>query len=379
MFPGAGWTTVAARYRMRRLADDELHSQEKALYEIMYVLASTSPAYDVHEMQAMCLMRSILAGLLDYNGSLSFADKVLQRYDPAAFSARMAKIYGNDRAPHTLSLAAQDLALLGHFCKLRAYIQHVQRLQPAITHLHSAGILVLPLAPLLVMLGRYQEADDLFAFYFNMQESKGPQAYSFFREANPLFRHWLYLACSAHSDGDNQQQQQRRGRDESMEASLRDTLPVIMSKKYLGSASVNSRPLMYEATASFWVGMEFTCAAILCQVLQRSSSAGSQQSRKQMLSVAMEYAQLSLVVCAASNRFAFSYFFTLIILMQLVDIERGLNGNANDCSARIRDYLSQCESLANRNRFPFVAVVAAHYRSSLLPTQDEQELQERDQ
>lgn len=247
---------VAALYRNGKLKDDNKRSKEAAICQLFTTLAesSTEDIYQMHRLQGLSITTALYLELGRIDDAKVIADTIKASYDYQKFSSKLVDAYGNDRVPYTVAIVLQDLKMKGDLPTSMDYIDFLLNLGPKMSHLHSLGILAYPLCSVLIQVGYTSEAEDLFASYVNMEESRG--GFSFFRPVNPLVMESLRLMnCYKNNTVDC-----RRKLENNIETSTQ-LLTKVRGKEYIFDN--HQRPLVYQVVDSFGFAAEFLCAELL--------------------------------------------------------------------------------------------------------------------
>jgi class 3 adenylate cyclase len=341
---------IASMFRMRRIPDDEMHSKESLFYDAMVVFASQSSDHLEHQLQAMCLLHSLALESENYGEAQSLIEKITVFYDYDKYSAILVSIYGNDRVPYTLAVHAQLLILLGQLPSATLIMQSLMQLVPRIVHLHSMGILAISLSTALIVMGRVEDACRVFEHYYSYEQSKPKEAYSFFRDTNPVMATWhklysqtLLLASTSASSGTMecsaipQTSPVAAGLVQLLETD--EVMDKIVQKEYFFLTG-EKRPLLFDALASFGACLEYIAAEILSMMalirikyifdlLLASPEVSSDEVKqaevklrieetKNILNLAVEYIDLGIHVASLSNKLKFPYLLAVLAKVKIL-------------------------------------------------------------
>lgn len=308
---------IAAMYRRNRLKDDEAHSKETILYDLIIHFASeipnTTSAHsssnpkisttntNIHYLQGICLKNILHFDAPHDMTMIELSDELMEKYKPEEHTQKLIETYGNDRIPYTIAMNCQILLLKGHVSKCEQYIQYLlNRIIPSMTHLHSVGIVTIPLCSIFRLLYQYQTCHSLFQEYRIMEQER-LHAFSFFRDTNIFVHEWMrvqeeYHALLLHEQTTGKVVRMigqsnfpstgisltnmitgNKGGDTSdtnedtSEEHYRMLQKEIIEKKYLipkvddliTTTSIERRSLPFEVMEGFGCGIEYICANIL--------------------------------------------------------------------------------------------------------------------
>ncbi len=343
---------MASLYRTRRLADDEEHTKEKILYQIMLNFAKTSPVYyRVHHLQAICLMNSLYNEYGNYEDAIMCLIDIKSLYNYEQHSNSLVKTYGNDRVPFTFTVISQYLLLLGYIPQAMVLREKLSNTWlPMMTHLHSMGTLALPLSAMNLLLCHVGEADRIFNHYRQTELSR-PGAYSFFRDTNcmiddyfqvknlflkekyseliGLFQRCDMMKSSSSSlspsseqknkeeirPGDLQSCSNKEHHSNSQQGHLLPMIQKIINKSYLIK---ENRPLLFDAILSFGLPVEFLCSDILVMLTESLTITNIHlYNPRDLLLLAIEYCDIAIDLTKIGHRHLFAYIVMVIAKLRI--------------------------------------------------------------
>lgn len=368
---------IATMFRTHRLADDSQQTNEATMYRLIMTMAESSPDYAIHRMQGMCLLHSLHSESFNFTLCSELAASVGGMYATEEHSPQLVKWYGNDRVPYTLARDATLQKLRGDFCASDKAIKVLLGMLPKLKHLHSLGILALPLSGVLTAIGRVSEAQEVYEFYYNTEQMR--DGYSFFRDINPLYVEYLKTVLAEDSPlavGEMSSLQTR-----------------VVGREFL---HVTGRPLLYDAVNSMTVGVEFVCAELLKALSTRwllfaATLEGAEQPEalrkiRDLLLVAQEYATLSASATADTNRSVFSHAMGLLSQASTAHCLKLVCLRINDADTQqvvaayettARGALEALISIGTKNKLPFLTLWAAIYTERMGLAMDHLQLQQQ--
>ncbi|RYG70277.1 hypothetical protein EON64_00585 [archaeon] len=354
---------ISTMFRTNRLQDDETHSKEAALYEMIMLFAQDSNDFALHHLQGMCLLHSLCSERLDHEKCGELARQIKQVYKLEEHSAQLVKWYGNDRVAFTLAKNIMLQKLRGCVVASNQDILELLEMTPKISHLHSLAILALPLSSVLVALRREMEGERVFTQYYDLEQSR--DGYSFFRDSNPVFIEFFrvygcFLSGTFCPHDDLTPIQQK-----------------ILHKDFLPA----KRSLLFDAVSSMAVSVESLCGMILEMLagmwLKHAGSVESPLEKFSLftqamlaLEVAADYAEIAVKVSSGANRLVFSHSLALInkagiahttalVKSKVIPDEQAAISEATKYHAVARDSLHACAQLGLKFHFPYVLLLAA--------------------
>lgn len=163
-------TKVYTSYATGKLPDSGFVKQAQMVTLLKSIaLKSEEPVHAVVSMAHDIMLTIVSSNETDKCTGL--VEKLLELYDCKTHSRNLVSYYGVDMVPRTLSLALQQLHLVGATDKYQKLSQTLLALLMDHTHLHSIALGAIGYVAFLVATGQLEQADALYQ-HFKAAESK---------------------------------------------------------------------------------------------------------------------------------------------------------------------------------------------------------------